>query len=155
MSHRADQIVDRVVEILQDFPDLDIPSQNIFAHRTLSLSEEDGELPAATVNEGEDSPVSEIGTDNLAFIDSVLAIAVRTLARARTEAEIRRVLGDHRRFVHKALMVDQSLGLPFVIGIRYGGATAAEIDTESELASGARTSIWGVHYRMNITDPGD
>jgi hypothetical protein len=156
MTHRADQIIDAVATALQNASTaLAIPAANIFSHRELSLSDEQGELPAATVNFGEDEPTSEFGADNLAYIDSVLAVTITTFAVGNDEASVRRTLMAQRRQVHVALMSDQELGLTFIIGPRYGGAAAPEINATTEKVIGSLETTWRYFYRMNITDPGD
>lgn len=154
--HRAEQIIDATVSALQArASSLQVPAANVFAHRTLSLDDDQGELPAITVNFGEDDPDSELGSDNLAFIDSALSISIVGYAIDPDETVVRRALLNQRRYIHAALMADQTLGLSFVIGTRYGGAAAPEIDSSGELVAGSLESRWAVHYRMNITDPGD
>jgi hypothetical protein len=53
MTHRADQILDAVVERLAASTTLRV--SYILPHRSLSLSDDQGELPAVTVNMGEDT----------------------------------------------------------------------------------------------------
>lgn len=155
MSHRSEQIIDAIVAALRVSTDLPIPAQNVFAHRTLSLSDDQGELPAATVNEGDDAATSDLGNDNLAFIDSLMDVAVVTYAIGTDEVSVKRALAVQRRFVHAAIMADPTLGLNFVIGVRYAGAPKPELDASTQHTVGSRESLWRVHYRMNITDPGD
>lgn len=155
MTHRADQIIDAIVSALQAQASLQVPSANIYAHRSLSLSEDQGELPAITVNFGEDDPVSDLGTDNLAFIDSLLAITITGFAVDPDEPVTRKALLSQRRYIHAAIMADQTLGLSFVIGARYAGAGAPELDSSSEIIAGSLESRWQILYRMDIADPGD
>ena len=153
--HREQQIINAFVAALQASTLLAIPAANVFANRSLSLAEDQGEMPAATVNEAEDVQTSDLGTDNLAFIDSLLGVEVQHFATGTSDAEVRTALSDQRRYIHVALMADDTLGLSFVIGLRYGGADRAEIDSNGALIVGSRISRWAVHYRMNKTDPGD
>lgn len=155
MTHRADQIIEAVAAALAASTTLGIPSANIFQHRTLSLADDQGELPAATVNFGDDDPVSDTGTDNFAFIDSLLDITVTLYVAGDNEAAVKRDLLDKRRRVHTALMTDDTLGLSFCLGVRYGGATKPDLDATVERLVGAYETRWRVLYRQNITDPGD
>lgn len=156
MTHRADQIIEAIVAAVRvQTSALQVQADNVFSHRTLSLADDAGLLPAITVNFADDTPVSEFGADNVSFIDSVLGITIESFAVDPEEQAVRRALLNHRRFIHKALMADQALGLPFVIGTRYAGAAKPELDGTTELAAGALESRWAVHYRMNISDPGD
>lgn len=155
MSHRAEQIIDAVVALLQASPSIGVSPENIFAHRSLSLSEDQGEMPAITVNIGEDSPVSDQGNDNLAFIDSLLTVEIVGYFIAPDEADVKRELFRQRRYAHVALLADPTLGLPFVMGTQYGGASKPEIDSSTQQCAGSLEAPWRVPYRMNIADPGD
>jgi hypothetical protein len=155
MSHRAEQIVEAMQTIIAAFSGLAINPKNVHIHRTLTLSEDVGELDAMTINLGDDSPVSEFGTDNVAFIDSILSVPIVSYAKATTEYELRRALSRLRRQMHQALMADVTLGLSFMVHTMYGGAKAVEIETDGDSPVGQQESLWRVHYRMNITDPGD
>jgi hypothetical protein len=147
MTHRADQIIDRIVTLMP-------ATAAAFKHRTLPLSDSDGELPANSVCMGADTPPdSNDGFSNLAFIDSSLIVDVVHRCRAATEEEALVALVDMRRDVHVALMADDTLGLAFVIGTYYSGADEPERDAEQDRAAGRLVSHWRVHYRMNITDP--
>lgn len=146
MTHRVDQILDRIVTLMPS-------TAQAFKHRTLPLSEVDGELPANSVCLGEDSPPDEDGFANLAFIDSIASLTIVHRLRAATEEDALAQLIEMRRAVHVALMADDSLGLIFVVGIYYGGAGEPERDAEQELVAGRLVSKWRVHYRMNKTDP--
>jgi hypothetical protein len=156
MAHRAEQIIDAIVAALRaNASSLRVPAASIFPHRSLSLSEDQGELPAIAVNFGDDDPASELGNDNLAFIDSLLSVSIIGYSVDPDEPSVRRALLNQRRYVHAALLADQSLGVGFVIATRYGGAGAPEFDSTTQKIAGSLESRWRVFYRMNITDPGD
>lgn len=150
-GHRASQIVDRIAEVIG--ARVGPSGVNVFTHRRLSLSAEQGELPAHSVDFGPDEPEVE----NTTYIDSTLTVPVTFIATVAVEDELRRRMLEQRREVHIALMADPTLGLPFVITTRYGGAEAPEFSAndEGELLAASLTSIWLVTYRMNLTDPGD
>jgi len=147
MTHRAEQIIDQVVEL--------VPSTAfaVFKHRRNSLSESDQELPAISVDVGEDAPLDDDGASNIAFYDSLLTIEITAFAREADEPDLVKHLMKIRAIVHRALMADRALALDFVIDTRYGGAGAAEIQSAGDMLAGRYTSRWFVHYRMNITDP--
>lgn len=154
MTHRAEQIIDAIVALIKAQANLPVNAGNVYAHRTLSLADDQGEMPAITVNIGDDQPSNEGGTDNLAFIDSLLSVSIVGYAIESTEEEVKSQLMDQRRRVHQALMADDSLALPFVIATRYGGAAAPEMDATTERIAGSMESRWHISYRMNFTDPG-
>lgn len=146
--HRAEQIVDAAVTLL----DAALSAQ-VFKARTLSLSNEDGELPAITVNIGTDDPVSDLGADNLRFIDSLLELRLTAYAQDTSQSAVLTDLMALRVGVHKALMADQTLGLGFVMSTRYGGADAPEVATEGAYLAGRLDMTFRVLYRMSVTDP--
>lgn len=152
MTLRAEQIVDAMASAIEGFASY---AGNVFTHRAQSLADTQGELPATSVDIGEDQPLDDDGATNFACIDSLLTVETTIVAQATEESELRSTLHAMRRSVHRALMQDQQLGLDFVIGVRYGGADAPEINAETEFMIGKLVCRWPVHYRMNISDPGD
>lgn len=150
MSHRAQQIVDAVITALTANSSL---GASVYAHRALSLSEPDQELPAVSIRYGGDSPIDEDGASNFAYLDSLLEMQAVSMVRGPDEVSVMQALLDLRRQIHITLMADRSLGLAFVIDTRYGGAAAPELDTATEYIAGRLEQRWLVHYRMNISDP--
>lgn len=158
MTHRAGQIILATAQTLTSWSDLGVPS--VFRDREFSLEESSGEVPCACVNEGDDTPVSEEGNDNVAYIDSLLEVEVVGYATGSTEPEVKAELRRQRREYHRALFAffaagTDPLGLPFVIAIKYGGAGKAAISTAGENVAGSMVNRFLVHYRMNFNDPGD
>jgi hypothetical protein len=124
----------------------------VYTHRRISLSLEQDELSAYSVDFGEDR---RIDSQYLGMIDSELAVQITALVEKATEHEARLALLEMRREQHRAVMTAPRLGLQdFVITTRYGGAEAPEIGTDGENIIAALTSTWLVHYRMEPTDPG-
>lgn len=152
MSHRAAQIIDAIVTRLQSSTTLGVNAQNIFAHRTLSLAENQDELPAVTVNFGEDEPGEYTMLDG--SFSSTLEIFTKAYVVGEDETAARQALLTIRAETHKAIDLRQTLGLSsFVLKVGYGGASAPELDTEGELCVGAQESHWLVTYFMNPADP--
>lgn len=152
MTHRAEQIIDAVAAALRASSTL---QANVFEHRAMSIADDQGELPAVSVDAGEDDPLSELGNDNMAFIDSLLSVAVTACVTGDTEEELKTALFDKRRRIHQALMADSTLGLSFCMGTRYAGAGQMQINVNAERMAGSIETRWRVLYRQNITDPGD
>jgi len=154
VSHRVEQIVDKVQAILQAsalFAEI-----SVLQHRSLSLSNEDQELPAVSITLGSDDPLDDDGQTNLNVFDSLQALIFRIVAAGDdqdTEEHIIATLQGLRRAIHVALMADDGLGLAFVIGTRYGGADAPHIEAQQERLVGTLDCRWSVHYRVNIADP--
>lgn len=145
MAHRAAQIVDQVASLMRANPDL---RAQVFTHRTLSLAEDQGEMPAVCVQIGGDDPQ----TDNMAFIESLLTVRTIAYAMDPDESVLREKLLDLRTQIHVSLQADHTLGLDFVSDCRYGGAIDPQIAAAEQLI-GAYESVWRVLYRMNRTDP--
>jgi hypothetical protein len=149
--HREEQIIQAAKAAIEA---QSVLAAAVFTHRTLTLSADDQELPAVVVNNGADAPPDGDGVTNLAFIDSVLELQISLAAQGDTQQEIASELDRLRVAVHKALMTaPRTLGLSFVMGIRYGGAEAPEYSTTGSPLAGKRACAFSFHYRMDIDDP--
>jgi hypothetical protein len=149
--HREEQVLQAAKSAIEAHADI---AAAVFAHQTLTLSAEDQELPAVCVNKGPDTPDSEFGVSNMAFIDSVCELSFTLYAQGQTQADVDLELDRLRVVVHKALMASpRDLGLAFVMGIRYGGAEAQEYSTAGSPLAGKRVCSFSFHYRMDIDDP--
>lgn len=148
MAHRAQQIVDAIASKLAANVNL---RAAVYTHRTLSLSEDERELPAITVNVGEDEPESE-GAEQLNRITSALEAVIAAACVGDSEKEVIDSLLELRTQSHIALMADTSLGLAFVWQTEYAGASAPQL-RQGERMCGTLTMRWRVHYEMNISDP--
>lgn len=145
--HRADQVVDAVVSALEAAAAITAP---VYAHRTLSLSEEDGELPAITVTYGEDGAAS--GEQIAGLFYSTLSLEITAHAVGDDEEAVRRDLLQMRAQIHAALMTDARFGLSFVHHTFYGGASAPRL-SRGERMLGDLTSTWRVRYELNLASP--
>ena len=150
MSHRAQQIIDAMAATLAASSTL---ASAVYTNRRYSLADTAQELPAVIIDYGADSPMSEFGATNVAFLDSLLEVAVHIVVRADTEQDVLIDLMNRRVAQHIALIADRSQGLAFVIDTRYGGASAPDVDVSTDRPAGALTCRWFVHYRMNLSDP--
>ena len=146
--HRAEQIIEALQSILR----ARLPSSiNVYAHRMLSLGQEAGELPAVTIDFGEDVATESPGSEDLeGTIGSLLTVNITAVVQDADEQELRRRLLDIRANVHEAVKFIDDLGLPFVTDTHYGGALPPEIGTDSDELVGELTSIWGVRYEMHL-----
>lgn len=152
MSHRAAQIIDAIVARLRASATLGINPQNVFEHRTLSLAENQDELPALTVNGEEDSPANDY--DEMAGeIGSTLEVLTTVLVVDDDEPSVKRALFTARTETHKAINLNESLSLDFVLKVEYGGAEGPQIDYVGERAVGSQQSRWLVTYHMHPDDP--
>lgn len=155
MTHRAGQICDAIAALHAASSTLSVA---VFQDREYSLEEGIGELPCITVNEGDDTPLSDDGNDNVVFIDSQIDFELKAYACGNDEpsvkAELRRIRAEsHKVMLGYLIAFTDPLGLPFVHAVRYGGASAAEMSVNSEKTCGSMSCTWRVQYRMGTTDP--
>jgi hypothetical protein len=151
MSHTVETIVEAVASAIR--ARVESKGQKVFIHRRMSLSLEQDELSAHSVDYGEDE---RLDSQYMDAIDSELAVQTTAMTAAATESEVRSALLDMRREQHRAIMANPRLGIGnVVVTTRYGGAQQPELDTDGEFVVGALTSVWLVHYQTPITDPGN
>ena len=156
MTHRADQIIEAAAEAIDSWT----PSiVRVFTHRRESLAEDHDELPAISVDFGEDEPFDAADvSDGGAFLmdgtfQSLLTLNITGAALARDEPELRRELLKLRTYVHIGIRRHPTLSLPFVIDTHYGGANTPIVDTSGDIIVGELTAPWGVRYEMNPDSP--
>lgn len=149
-AHRAQQIVDAVVAILQADVSL---GWHVYKQRLASMDPNELELPAVSVTFGADKPLSPLGATVLVFLDSLLELKIAVMDQKGNELDLTNSLMAMRTRVHANLMIDRTQGLPFVIDTRYGGAEPIEATDRETQFAGALVSLWPVYYRMNIADP--
>lgn len=145
MTHRAAQIVEAaraaIAEVVEPL------GVKVFVHRRYTLDSTQDELPAISVDYGEDRK-SDVRI--LAAIDSLLSVEITANALDSDESGLRSRLLSMRADVHQAITATPQLGLPFVGAIYYGGASAPELSPEGEQIHGALTSTWVVQYQMAL-----
>jgi hypothetical protein len=145
--HREEQIIQAAKAAIEAQSGL---AAAVFAHRTLTLSADDQELPAVCVNNGTD----EGEYLDLAFASGVADLVFTIYAQADTQQELAAELDRLRVCVHKAMLASpRTLGLSFVMGIGYGGAGAPEYSDEGSPLAARRDLSFPVSYRMGLTDP--
>jgi hypothetical protein len=149
MSHTVEQILEAVASAVR--ARVSASGQKVYIHRRLSLSLEQDELSAHSVDYAEDERVD---TQFFGVSDSELSVQTTAMTAASSESEVRSALLNMRREQHIAIMSNPRLGISVVVDTTYGGAEAPEIDTDGEFVVGALTSVWRVHYQTPITDPG-
>lgn len=152
-GHNAQQIIDAVATIVR--ARVEASGVHVYTHRRLSLDPEQDEMPAISVDYGEDSRAQ--GQTTL-MIDSVLSVEITAVVSENDEVDCRTRLLALRREIHRAVMADQRLGFGaqgFVVTTSYGGASAPTIGTAGRDIAGELTSTWLVHYRSELNDPGN
>lgn len=148
-DHRALQIIDAVAGLVR--ARVEAGGTKVFTHRRYSLAGDQDELPAISVDFGEDQRADSVF---IGAIDSVLAVQVTAVSQDPDEKALRLKLMELRTESHRAVMADQRLGIgSVVVTTFYGGASAPDIGTDGEQHVGELTSTWLVRYRMAPTDP--
>ncbi len=151
MTHRAEQIADALATALRASTNSAIPADSIYVHRTLSLAEDQGELPAITVNVGDDAPAPEFAT--MDQVASRLEVITTGYAIDESEEALKRKLFAMRSAVHAELVVNSALGLTFILALGYAGAPAPVIDSSTESFCGSYEWRWEIVYWMDEDDP--
>lgn len=149
--HREEQVVQAAAGLVEAWPSL---GASVFTHRTLSLGPDDQELPAICLNNGPDEPGSEQGVDNLAYVDSVSTLVFTLYAQGDDQETVASELDRLRVLVHKAMLQSpRTLGLSFVMGVWYAGASEPEFSNDGSPLAGRRDCTYRIPYRMSLTDP--
>lgn len=148
MTHRASQIVEAIASALRVRAEPN--GIHVYTHRRESLAAEQDELPAISVDFGDDEPTEGY----LSSVDSGLMVVVTIIVKATRTEDVRALLLDWRDVSDDVMETarlspdGQKLGLSFVNGIRYGGASAPDINPEGEQHSGALECRWTIDYRL-------
>lgn len=148
-DHRGLQVLDGVKQLLVTNGTW---GSNVYLGQAWPLKKSD--LPAALIAIGDDVPISDLGTDNMSFIDSFLSVSVVIRATAKDEATLLEALFEGRKQAHIALMADPTLGISFVTDCRYQGAAKPINNDNSDAIISDYETRWVVRYRMNYLDPG-
>ncbi len=143
--HRVQQILNAAGAVLGANPALGLVEIN----RVRSLSEEQQEVPALTVNYGADTPDE---SETFESLGSAVEMLLSAYCAGDSETEVLERLLEMRAQSHLALLADMSLGLPFLWEIRYGGADAPLLQ-QGERMLGTQTSRWVARYQMDNDDP--
>jgi hypothetical protein len=147
MTHRAKQIVDAVADRV--LARVQASGTKVFKHYRFRLDDEQDELPAISIDYGDDQPSG--GT--LTEYESVLTVEANAIASEAYAEELHAKLMELRAEVHIALRTDPKLGLPFVLTTEYGAVDKPEVSTRGEKLVGACVARWLVTYNLDFTNP--
>lgn len=148
MTHRAQQIVDAIATLVRTR--VEPSGVHVYTHRRESLSAEQDELPAISIDYGEDSPTTGVVSE----FRSVLTVEARVKVQASTPEDLHDKLFELRGDIHIAVMANMGdLGLAFVIATLYGSVSAPEISAAGSQLTAELLSTWQVHYSMDLADP--
>ena len=109
------------------------------------------DLPAYVLTYGPDSPLGELGPDNVRFIDWEFVVFVDYYDKL-TVAQIDTVLQNARANIHAAIMADVTQGLNFVLTTYPAGADEPLIDDAVNQKTIAYRTNWVVRLRTSIDD---
>lgn len=109
---------------------------------------------ALSVRIGSDVPAAgdDAYTNNV-YMDRLLTVYVRIHVKAG-ETSIDDQLLQIEREIWQALMADTTLGLAYVHQITPGGREEPDVDELAEKPGVQCDTVWRVHYRHSLTDPG-
>ncbi len=147
MATRIEQLIDALVTVLE--ADVNITVGSVHRSRVEAFS--DAELPAYSIEIGEDSPLGELGPDNVAFIDWAQQIFIDCYAKS-IAVNIDAVFLTMRSNVHRSLMADHTQGLNFVTTTIPDGADEPVLDDSGEQKTSVYRTNWVFRLRTSIND---
>lgn len=150
MKHAAASIVSAVAAALEAFVDTPV---NIYEHRATTLADDHDELPAISVDFGEDAPYNADGAAGFDFNQSILTVNVTIVVTGPVEKDVREDLLSLRAQVHKAILTPPRLNLAGVLSVNYGGAEPPELLFEGDSIIAALVCVWGVLYETPANNP--
>lgn len=140
-------IGERVVTLIKAVPEIE--AAKVHFSRAYEIQED--ELPCISVEIGPDTPLDPDGTQLSNFENSEQTIFV-DIYDHKNDAEAMIRVAFQRALVHRAIMLDYTLGLAFVVQARYGGAGEPASDDETGLPGWTMRVPFPVHYKFNDDD---
>ena len=147
MAARYETLIDAVVASIAAEPGVD-PTK-VYRNRVQIF--DDSEIPGYVVALGPDTPLSELGADNVAFIDWEVMLFVDLYLRTVATSPDQEFL-DMRARVHRALMADVTQGLSYVWLTIPAGADDPIMDDEGERKNAVYRTNWLFRVRTSIND---
>lgn len=118
--------------------------------RDRGVSEEQAELPLINVCLGAEDPAKGSTMDELA---ALLNIRVFITDLAPTKLEVVKQISKIRSQLHRVLMPENVLGLPFKHSVGWLGATERQFDVSGVGAASEVETRWQVYYRFPRDNP--
>ena len=143
--HREEQIMDRVVQILN-------PMTSARVTRGRIRPESAKDLPALGVYLGADTPAEPEAGTSFQKLDSNLEIKVVAIVTGK-DTELDGQLSSIRAEATQLIMADETLGLSFVILAREGRAEEPGIEGDARTFIAFREMAWTINYRKDRRDP--
>ncbi len=144
---RQEKIISTVSDILKGST---YASGNVFINKGDSL--ELSSLPAILIEQGPITPLGDLPTINIGFYDADIDVDIIILADTEFDEPLTMANNIHAQ-VHKALLVDHTLGLSFVASIYPDGAAAPSVEQAGRTIV-QLTTRWFIRFRQEYTDIG-
>lgn len=109
-------------------------------------------LPALSVMQGADTPISDLAASEFNYVTSDLQIVVSAYVSGNN-SPYTTTLNAIRKEVVRAVMVNENLLLPFVLLIVPNGAGQPELSAEGESVIAKMDNFFIVRYRHSFSDP--
>lgn len=146
-ASRQEEIIDTVKVILDGAT---AAGNSVFINKGDAIEVED--LPAIVIRQGSIEPINDLATENLGFYDVDMDLFIMIVDAGTVGAPLT-VVNDIHAEIHRLLMVDVTLTLPYVISLYPDGATAPEVSQASQAVTELTTN-WFVRFRQNYIDIG-
>jgi hypothetical protein len=104
--------------------------------------------PALSVSMGPDEPMIQ----QTSHMDQSLTINIDIIVTSNN-VDLDRESLKVRLAAHKAIMEDQTLGLPFVINTNFSGQSEPSYKGDADTYAAITRLSWSVLYRTSIKDP--
>jgi len=145
INTRQEAVIDKVKEVILGCTSA---GSNVFVNKGDSL--EIDLLPAVIIEQGDITALGDLPTINLGFYDVDIEIFINIIDGVTVESPITSVNNIHAQ-VHKALLADHTIGLPFVQSLYADGAGAPSVE-QAGVAIVRLNTRWFVRFRMNYID---
>jgi hypothetical protein len=147
MATRVETLIDTLVTTLE--ADAGITPGSVYRSRVEPYS--DTELPAYSIHIGQDTPLNDLGPDNVRFMDWAQLVFIDLYAKS-IATNIDAVFLTMRSYVHRALMADVTQGTNFVLQTIPTGADEPILDHSGEQKTMVYRTGWEFRLRTAIAD---
>lgn len=158
MAHRVAQIIDAIAALVRTR--VEPSGVHVFTHRRESLSAEQDELPADSVDAGELEKLEE--TEDAIYW--ALSFSVTAVVKEPTEPQAATAIFAAAREIHRAIMASPGPGMPWTVklGLSFvitvspmGWDEPPDYDVSGSACVGRLTTNWRAEFFTAVDDPGD
>lgn len=126
-------------------------ADRVYVNRTVTFSEEQGDLTGISIRQGADEPFDDASTFDRMGMS--LAVEISFLDTSNDEAELVARLNALRLRIHCRLMARNALGFDWVAVIVSRGAAEPASSNSASVISTELITRWGVLYTMDRFNP--